>query len=33
MRGKIVNLTIEIKVAIAVATGFALMVACAMAQG
>jgi hypothetical protein len=33
MEGKIVSLSIEIKVAIAVATGFALMVVGAMAQG
>jgi hypothetical protein len=32
-RGKIVSLSIEIKVAIAVATGFVLMLVGAMAQG
>jgi len=33
MEGKIVSLSIEIKVAIAVASGFVLMVVGAMAQG
>jgi hypothetical protein len=33
IEGKIVSLSIEIKVAIAVATGFVLMVVGAMAQG
>jgi hypothetical protein len=33
MEGKIVSLSIETKVAIAVATGFVLMVVGAMAQG